>query len=111
MRGKRLQRAALAKVYREGLALPGSIFAADIAGNTIQETGLGFDEGDADRHCWPVPGSLTPVPWEEGRAQAFLTMHEADGRPFFADPRQVLRRVLQRYTHGMPNFGFFSPMI
>jgi glutamine synthetase len=102
MRGKRLQRDALAKVYRDGLALPGSIFAADITGDTVEETGLGFDEGDADRLCWPLPGSLRVVPWEQGRAQALLTMHEADGRRFFADPRQVLRQVLERFEeHGL----------
>ncbi len=98
LRGKRVQMDALAKVYRDGLPLPGSIFGADIAGNTIEETGLGFDEGDADRLCWPVPGTLVPVPWEPQRVQALLAMHEADGRPFFADPRQVLARVLERFS-------------
>lgn len=97
LRGKRVQFDALAKVYRDGMPLPGSIFGADIAGNTIEETGLGFDEGDADRLCWPIPGTLLPVPWEARRAQALLAMHEADGRPFFADPRQVLARVLARF--------------
>ncbi len=26
-----------------------------------------------------------------------MTMHELDGRPFFADPREVLRQVVERF--------------
>ena len=97
LRGKRIQREALIKTCRDGLCLAGSIFSSDITGNTVEETGLGVDEGDADRLCWPVPGSLHLVPWEPHRAQMLLTMHELDGRAFFADPRQVLASVLARF--------------
>ncbi len=38
------------------------MFALDVLGGTIQETGLGFDEGDADRPCLPIQGTLVPVP-------------------------------------------------
>ncbi|MGH6781203.1 MAG: glutamine synthetase family protein, partial [Sphingomonadaceae bacterium] len=58
LRGKRVDIADLASVYERGLYLPGSMFALDIQGGTIQSTGLGFDEGDADRACVPVPGTL-----------------------------------------------------
>jgi glutamine synthetase len=74
------------------------MFALDVLGGTIQETGLGFDEGDADRPCKPLPGSLVPVPWQTGEvAQVQVAMFEPDGRPFFADPRHVLTRVLDRF--------------
>ena len=97
-RGKRINREALEQVYAEGVALPGSMFALDVQGGTIQSTGLGFDEGDADRPCRPLPGSLVPVPWQSGGvAQLQLSMYETDGRPFFADPRQVLAKVLDRF--------------
>lgn len=95
LRGKRLQRDSLAKVYVEGLCLPGSVFGGDIAGSTVEKTGLGQDTGDADCLCWPVPNTLKPVPWENGRGQVLLSMYDLEGRPFFADPRQVLRRVLE----------------
>jgi glutamine synthetase len=97
LRGKRVRRETLASVYADGLCLAGSVFGTDIAGNTVEKTGLGFDEGDADRICWPVPGTLREVPWAVDRAQLLLTMHETDGRPFFADPRQVLVRVLEQF--------------
>lgn len=97
-RGKRIDRASIHDVYRRGMPLPGSMFALDILGGTIQATGLGFDEGDADRPCLPIPGTLVPVPWQpEGIAQLQVSMYEASGEAFFADPRHVLTRVLERF--------------
>lgn len=99
LRGKRVRREALGKIYQEGLALPGSLFALTITGETVEATGLGFNEGDADRLCWPVAGTLKPAPWQpRPMAQVFMSMFEADGQPFYADPRHVLARVLQRFT-------------
>ncbi|MFC3283551.1 glutamine synthetase family protein [Litchfieldella rifensis] len=99
LRGKRIPRSNLEKAYRDGINLPASLFALDINGNTIEETGLGLTTGDGDRVCHPIPGTLMPSPWlRQGRqAQLLMTMVEEDGSPFFADPRQVLSRVLQRF--------------
>lgn len=98
LRGKRINRDALLKIYADGLCMPGSIFGMDITGITVEATGLGFEQGDADRICRPVPGSLRVVPWREPAAgQLLLSMYEEDGRPFFADPRQVLAGVLERF--------------
>ncbi|PMR78829.1 glutamine synthetase family protein [Billgrantia endophytica] len=99
MRGKRIPSTNLGKVCRDGVNLPASVFALDINGNTIEETGLGLAIGDSDRVCRPLHGSLMPVPWlRKGRqAQLLMTMVEADETPFFADPRQVLKRVLNRF--------------
>jgi glutamine synthetase len=97
-RGKRIDRAAMAGVFERGMPLPGSMFALDIEGGTVEATGLGFSDGDADRPCRPIPGTLVPVPWQEdGVAQVQLTMHEQDGSPFFGDPRHVLAAVLRRF--------------
>jgi glutamine synthetase len=98
-RGKRLDLGSARSAFREGMLLPGSLFALDVPGGTIQETGLGFDEGDADRPCLVVPGTLVEVPWlEHGVAQAQVTMHERDGRPFYGDPRHLLVRVVERFA-------------
>ena len=48
-RGKRLDRGGIETAYRSGMLLPGSMFALDVLGGTVQATGLGFDDGDADR--------------------------------------------------------------
>ncbi|MCG6656488.1 glutamine synthetase [Halomonas campisalis] len=100
IRGKRIPRDNLVKAYSSGIALPASVFALDINGNTIEETGLGLATGDGDRLCRPIPGSLMPVPWLRGgrQGQLLMTMVEPDESPFFADPRQVLTRVLKRLT-------------
>ena len=73
------------------MPLPGSMFALDIEGGTVEDTGLGFSDGDADRPCMPIPGTLVPVPWQTGRiAQVQLRMFDHDGTRFFGDPRWVL---------------------
>ncbi|HET9863375.1 MAG TPA: glutamine synthetase family protein [Steroidobacteraceae bacterium] len=91
-RGKRIDRDGIAKVFSRGMPLPGSMFALDIEGGTIEATGLGFDDGDADRPCLPIPGTLVTVPWQADVAQLQLRMFEADGARFFGDPRAVLER-------------------
>ena len=99
LRGKRVDRSDLPGIYQRGVSLPGSMFALDVLGGTIQATGLGFDEGDADRACMPVAKSLFPSPWMgSGVAQLQVQMLDHDGGPFYGDPRQVLDSVLERYA-------------
>jgi glutamine synthetase len=96
-RGKRIDRGSIGGVFERGMLLPGSMFALDVLGGTTESTGLGFDDGDADRPCMPIAGSLVPVPWlDHDVAQLQVTMRERDGRPFFGDPRHVLSTVLGR---------------
>lgn len=98
VRGKRIERASLHKVYAKGINLPASIFALDINGSTVESTGLGLDIGDADRVCFPIPNTLSNEPWQKRpTAQLLMTMHELDGAPFFADPREVLRQVVEKF--------------
>ena len=47
VRGKRIERTSLHKVYEKGINLPASLFALDINGSTVESTGLGLDIGDA----------------------------------------------------------------
>jgi glutamine synthetase len=99
LRGKRVQGEALEKVYSDGVCLPMSLIATDITGNTVEETGLGYAIGDEDRICKPVPGSLRPIGWQDRpMAQLLLSMQDTNGEAFEANPREVLKRVLQRFT-------------
>jgi glutamine synthetase len=93
-RGKRIDRASFDKIFRHGMPLPGSMFALDIQGGTVEATGLGFADGDADRPCLPIAGTLVRVPWQEDVAQVQLRMFEHDGSRFFGDPRRVLEDLL-----------------
>ncbi len=98
VRGKRIERASLKKVYEKGINLPASIFALDINGTTVESSGLGLDIGEADRICYPIAGTLSLEPWQKRpTAQLLMTMHETDGQPFFADPREILRQIVKKF--------------
>src|SRR3546814_14767292 len=62
-RGKRLRRHEMRNVFDYGRFLPGSILVNDITGQDCEETGLVWEDGDADRLGKPVPGTLGPAPW------------------------------------------------
>jgi glutamine synthetase len=96
-RGKVLRREELARVYTHGRFMPGSILGLDITGADVEETGLVWDDGDADRACWPIAGTLVRAPWLPAPAAQFLvTMHELDDLPSPGDPRHALKRVVER---------------
>jgi glutamine synthetase len=97
-RGKRIDRSAIATIFERGMPLPGSMFALDIEGGTVEATGLGFQDGDADRPCLPIAGTLVPVPWQTDVAQVQLRMHDFDGARFFADPRRVLEELVATFA-------------
>ncbi len=98
VRGKRIERTSLHKVYEKGINLPASLFALDINGSTVESTGLGLDIGDSDRICYPIPGTLSIEPWQKRpTAQLLMTMHELEGEPFFADPREVLANIVRKF--------------
>ena len=97
-RGKRVTMAELEGVYEGGFLLPRSMFALDVLGHTVEQTGLGFDEGDADRACLPIAGTLVPVPWLKGEvAQVQVSMADGGGAAFYGDPRHVLAQVVERF--------------
>ncbi|MEX1107750.1 MAG: glutamine synthetase family protein [Dongiaceae bacterium] len=99
MRGKRIPRDGIDKIYRDGVRFPGSLYALDITGADVVEAGLVWERGDADYIGWPVPGSLKRAPWHaRPLGQALLSMYDESGAPFFLDPRHVLKRVLDRYS-------------
>jgi glutamine synthetase len=94
-RGKRVPLDHLAKVYAGGVAFPGSVYGTDITGDPIAATKLVWEEGDADRLCWPIPGSLVNCPWlRRPTAQLMLHMQESDGTAFEVAPREILRRMV-----------------
>ena len=99
VRGKRVDPSTLPKVFERGIAMPASIFALNIQGTTVEETGLGLDIGEADRVCLPIDGTLTMEPWQKRpTGQLLLTMYELDREtPFFADPRVVLQNIVKRF--------------
>ena len=97
-RGKILRRDELIPAWKDGRFMPISALVLDITGQDVPETGLVFDEGDRDMLLWPVPGSLVRIPWmEEPTAQYLASVHDLDGTPHFADPRNALEAIVKRF--------------
>lgn len=94
-RGKRLRAHEVKAVYQSGRFLPGSVLVVDITGRDCEETGLVWEDGDADRYVYPVPGTLVLAPWLGPNYAQFLTsFYELDGTPNDLDPRHVLGQVI-----------------
>jgi len=92
-RGKMIRRHELGSLFRSGRHLPVSILGLDVTGEDVEDTGLVWSVGDADRIAWPIPGTLKPMPWTTPpRAQVLLSLFELDGAPMAADPRHALLR-------------------
>lgn len=93
VRGKRIDAVGIDKLYSEGICLPASLFGADVSGDTAEETGLGFEIGDMDYSCYPIPGTLGVCPGSDGDGlQVMLEMHDPEGQPFAINPRNILAR-------------------
>ncbi|ODC03654.1 gamma-glutamylputrescine synthetase [Terasakiispira papahanaumokuakeensis] len=98
VRGKRIDSASLDKVYSKGVAMPASLFALNIQGYTVEETGLGLEIGEADMICYPISETLCMTPWQSRPiAQLLMSMHEDRQTPFFADPRHQVVKMLERF--------------
>jgi glutamine synthetase len=98
-RGKRVRAESLPAILRDGIRMPASIFALDINGENVAGTGLVWALGDADFPVRPVDGRVMPMPWAaQPSGQMLMTMCEESGEGHFADPRQVLARVIDRFA-------------
>ena len=97
VRGKRIPRDDLAKVYGDGLQVPSSIYLLDVNGRGTDAGGRGFSDGDPDVKVRPVPGSLNLVPWgPPGAGQVLGSLYELDDSACPVDPRHVLSGVVER---------------
>lgn len=97
-RGKWIPRERAVEVLVSGIAMPRSVYALDVWGRDAKAAGLANGTGDPDGICRAVPGTLARVDWlRRPTAQVMLSMYNADGEGFFADPRNVLTRVLERF--------------
>lgn len=98
VRGKRMEITSLEKLFSPGLRIPGGVHLLDVRGDNHNPLGHGFTDGDPDHYAFGVPGSIKPVPWSDGKiAQVLLSFHEEDGSPYPNEPRNVLKRVAERF--------------
>ena len=87
-RGKIIRRHELLGMFRAGRHLPISILGLDICGEDVHETGLIWDQGDADRRAWPIPGSLRAIHVSQPpRGEVLMSVYNLDGSRMSSDPR------------------------
>jgi len=98
--GKRYRVSEAGKLFRSGLNMCAAVTLLDATGNTSDPLGYGVSDGDPDALCWPLPGTLAPIPWASSpSAQVMVEMrHPETGDPVWFEPRQVLKRVLDRFA-------------
>ena len=69
----------------------------DVRGSTIEELPFGSQDGELDIFSVPVAWLKTKS------ARILLTMRDADGSPYFADPRNIVERL----THSLNELGLY----
>ncbi len=97
-RGKIIPADYFLKSLDKGIGFAQSIYAMDIEGETIPETGLLWEHGDPDYLAVPDLSTLTLVPWKEHTAQVVVDGVLRNGAPFFADPRSILKKILAKLS-------------
>ena len=96
-RGKYAAPKTLVKAFDGGLKMPISSYVLDVWGDNPKGTGLVMS-GDGDAICRPVISSLAVTPWSTRKtAQCLVSMENGDGEAIYADPRQILSSVLERF--------------
>lgn len=93
-RGKLIRRHELESLYASGRGMPASLFGQDVTGDDVDDTGITVADGGGDKRCWPLPGTLGFQPQQQ-RGQVLVSMYEADGTPFAAEPRHALARQIE----------------
>lgn len=98
-RGKRIRPHELLGVYGHGRYLPGSITVVDTTGADCEDTGLVWEDGDADRLAKPATNTLCAAPWiGSDVAQCIVSLYELDGKIHDLDPRGILQNVIDLFA-------------
>lgn len=109
MRGKILPVSSIEKLFKEGVLLPASVFGTDATGESVPETGLVWETGDADFNWQVVPETLHILPQSDGKnAAVMIQMMAADGTPHPIDPRGALTRVI-KHINALGYFPVIAP--
>ncbi len=109
-RGKIIRRHELMGLYTAGRHLPISILGLDILGEDVEDTGLVWDQGDADRRAWPIAGSLRALhATQPARGEVMVQLYHLDASPMMADPRHALtRQIAALQDMGLSPAGAFE---
>jgi glutamine synthetase len=98
--GKRVPVRDAGKLWSGGVAFCAGITTLDALGTCWDVNGIGFSDGDPDATCYPLPGTLVPVPWAAvPTAQVQIApAPPADAPHWWFDPRAILSGVVARFA-------------
>jgi glutamine synthetase len=86
-----------ARTVEDGLAFCRSVYATTPLGDTVPIEG-GLAEGLPDVIAFPDLSTIKPLPWEPGVAHCLADVYDPDGTPSPVSPRNVLKRVVERFA-------------
>ena len=111
MRGKRYPVSQAYKVFKQGMMCPGSTCFLSVTGDSMDPEYMGISDGDPDEVGIPLPHTLVPSPWTQvPTAQVMLTFQNLAGEPYYFEPRNVLKRVLNKFKSlGLHPIVAFEP--
>lgn len=111
-RGRDLMVSNLTRTVGDGVAFCRTVYGTTPGGDVVAIEG-GLEAGLPDIVAFPDAATLVDVPWEPGVAHVIADVFNPDGTPCAVSPRNVLRRVLDRFAElGMrpvvgPELEFF----
>ncbi|MBM2614612.1 glutamine synthetase [Actinoplanes sp. LDG1-06] len=111
-RGRDLLVRRFARTVGDGVAFCRSVYGTSPMGDVIDIEG-GLSAGLPDVIAVPDLSTVQDVPWEPGVAHMIADVFDPDGTPSQESPRNVLRRVVERFSSlGMrpvigPEFEFY----
>src|SRR5687768_15021720 len=95
-RGRDLLTRRFARTVGDGVAFCRSVYGTSPMGDVVDMEG-GISAGLPDVVAVPDVSTLQPVPWEPGVAHVIADVFNPDGSPSQESPRNVLKRVLERF--------------
>jgi glutamine synthetase len=98
LRCKRIQRREFDGLFSQSFKVPITVPFLGTMGDLYDGLDESLVAGDPDQLLLPVSGSLAPIPWlNSPTAQVLTTFATMDGTPLWADPRNVLAGVVERF--------------
>lgn len=96
-RGRDILTHRFARTVGDGVAFCRSVYGTSPMGDVVDIEG-GMSAGLPDLVAVPDLSTLQHVPWEPGVAHVIADLFNPDGSPSQESPRNVLRRVLRRFS-------------
>jgi glutamine synthetase len=95
-RGRDVLVKGFARTVGEGLAFCRSVYGTTPMGDVVPIEG-GLEAGLPDVVAFPDLSTVRPIPWEPGVAHCIADVYNPDGTPSEVSPRNVLKRVVERF--------------